>query len=201
MEYCYAVASDELKHHGVKGMHWGIRRYQPYPKGTKARKAQKSVEKTLKRSKDWYNARDKLRSNKYVDAISKDPEINKLNAKYEKASMKAWKENSKIGKYDKNGNPGKPTKASIDADIDAAAAYSTYKKAIYKKVDSLIGDMGQQSLNTLYKKHEKEYGFIEDKLVRDLVKSAVTKSIYEGGSPKELKYVHIWDSDIKRNRR
>lgn len=29
---CY-VTTNELYHHGILGMHWGIRRYQPYPKG------------------------------------------------------------------------------------------------------------------------------------------------------------------------
>lgn len=73
--------NDYLMHYGIKGMHWGIRRYQPYPSGKtgifknlkekkeERRKAyvEKNKQKILKNPK---------KVNKYYDYLSRE-EINK----------------------------------------------------------------------------------------------------------------------------
>ena len=38
MNYLLLTQTDnELYHHGIKGMHWGIRRFQPYQPGAKVK--------------------------------------------------------------------------------------------------------------------------------------------------------------------
>lgn len=46
----YYYHCNELYHHGILGMHWGIRRYQPYPKG---KKGGKEVGEAAKKSQNY----------------------------------------------------------------------------------------------------------------------------------------------------
>lgn len=42
------VNDDELYHHGILGMHWGVRRFQPYPNGKKLKSGKTGVERIKK---------------------------------------------------------------------------------------------------------------------------------------------------------
>jgi len=70
--------TNELSHHGILGMRWGIRRYQPYPSGHKGGKEVGEAAKPKKRRK--FGARIILSKPKPRERRFSDPEEAKKDA-------------------------------------------------------------------------------------------------------------------------
>ncbi len=88
----YVIANNELYHHGILGMHWGIRRYQPYPSGydgngrflgkLRERHAQRKAEKQEKRHqkalKNSTSAKKLMKNKKYLTEEEFEKKANKF---------------------------------------------------------------------------------------------------------------------------
>ena len=131
---------DELKHYGVLGMHWGIRRYQPYPKGSKAKG------KFLPGHGTMYDRQSTLLNRVNYKLNFKDKRINRLRKKADKLNAKAEKHELKGGQLIR-------TEFSDDRLRKAARERARAKKLINKS-DKLV-DKGEKYVNKFLNKYDK----------------------------------------------
>ena len=90
------ISEDELCHYGIKGMRWGIRRYQnpdgsltPAGKKKYSKEVYKKIEYSGKHGKTWYEISDELsKDNKFKSVIEGKSDLRKAHKEFSELSDK-----------------------------------------------------------------------------------------------------------------
>lgn len=146
------MRENELYHHGILGMKWGIRRYQPYPKGHKGGKEVGEAARKTKPKRSEVRAQkrqQKMADKQAVDEITrKRVALNRLNTentKYEKYKVINDANNVQIDGF-----------LGVIHDLSHVGSQlivSNKNVEYYKKrVDNIIGEIGADKLEAYTKR-------------------------------------------------
>lgn len=182
----------ELKHYGIKGMHWGIRRYQPYPDGSPAGKF----------------VGNKKAAKKIVRRMNKNSQMHTLRSYYEQESGKRYahytgkaekaQAKGNVKKYDKLMDKANKEYSEMKTNKQMAEAA---KKAVNDSISKLkkngfdvrsnpyvmqVDQKGNVRIMTTYEhfKLGKDNNTL-DNINNKLVKAEMNNTLSRGQTPKE----------------
>ena len=175
------MSTDELKHYGILGMHWGIRRYQPYPKGSKANGTYKPEKRPLSLT-DQYRVLDTA----YQRLERKGRRIDRLRKKADKLNAKAEKHELKGGQLIR-------TEFSDDR-LRKAARERARAKRLINKSDKLVAK-GEKYANRVLEKYDNtpQMISIEDQMMGPEMVADYYRSVKE-----RHKDIEKWSTTKKR---